>query len=68
MMIFNYHDDRTNIPIRFVLLLFVREPRGEREELTPAQIRLERNPVERGPDRVRVVLRAKEKQHSCAHR
>jgi len=32
------------ILISFVLLLFVREPGGEREELTPAQARLEGEP------------------------
>jgi hypothetical protein len=43
-MVFNYHDNRTNISINFVLLLFVREPRGEREALAPAQKRLEGEP------------------------
>jgi 3-oxoadipate enol-lactonase / 4-carboxymuconolactone decarboxylase len=44
MMVFNYHDNRTNISINFVLLLCVREPRGEREALAPAQKRLEGEP------------------------
>jgi hypothetical protein len=43
-MVFDYHNDRTNVLIGFVLLLFVREPRGERGELTPAQLRLEGEP------------------------
>ena len=41
MVVFNYHEERVNTLIRFVLLVFPREPRGEREELTPAQIRPE---------------------------
>jgi hypothetical protein len=41
-MVVNYHEDRANILISsFVLLLCLREPRGEEEERTPAQARLE---------------------------
>jgi hypothetical protein len=42
MMDFNDHEDRADLLVRFVLLLFFSEPGGKREELVPERIRLER--------------------------
>lgn len=68
-MVFNYHDDRTNILISFVLCSSSSESQGARVEGSHLHRYASKgNPVERGLDRVRVVLRAKEKQYSCAHR
>jgi hypothetical protein len=43
MMVFNYHEDRADILISFVLLLFVREPREEEAPVSP-RTRLEGEP------------------------
>jgi len=58
MMVFNYHEDRADI--------LGQEAREK--NLCPHRYASKGNPVERGLDRVRVILLVKEKQHACAHK